>query len=180
MAARKALSTKTRFEVFKRDLFVCQYCGAHPPQSILHVDHIVAVAEGGTNDADNLVTACADCNMGKGARSLLSVPQSLADKAAQVAEREAQLAGYQAILANKRRRIDEDCEAVSEVYERFHPGYTISDSGLLSVRRFVEALGVESVVEAMELSCNRWAGRYDKIFRYFCGICWNRIRSDVE
>lgn len=39
MAERKSLSKKTRFEVFKRDSFECQYCGAHPPSTILHVDH---------------------------------------------------------------------------------------------------------------------------------------------
>ena len=59
---RKGISKKTRFDVFKRDLFACQYCGAHPPGVLLHVDHIVAVASGGTNDKDNLVTACQPCN----------------------------------------------------------------------------------------------------------------------
>src|ERR1043166_5770992 len=92
---RKALSKKTRFDTFKRDGFRCQYCGAHPPGVLLHVDHVVAVAGGGTNDIDNLVTACEPCNLGKGARSLQVVPQSLAEKAAAVAEREEQLLGYQ-------------------------------------------------------------------------------------
>ena len=64
---RKAISKKTRFEVFKRDGFTCQYCGAHPPQAILHVDHIVPVAEGGGNEDTNLVTACDHCNLGKAA-----------------------------------------------------------------------------------------------------------------
>jgi hypothetical protein len=175
---RKAISTKTRFDVFKRDLFVCQYCGSHPPQVILHVDHIVAVAEGGTNDNDNLVTACADCNLGKGVRSLRSVPQSLADKAALVAESEAQLAGYHAILSAKRIRLDADANAVAGVYEHYHEGYTLSHYGLVSVRRFVEKLGVDSVAEAMEIACHRWPARDSRIYRYFCGICWNRIRGD--
>jgi 5-methylcytosine-specific restriction endonuclease McrA len=47
---RKSISKKARFEVFKRDAFSCQYCGAHPPDSILHVDHIVPVALGGGNE----------------------------------------------------------------------------------------------------------------------------------
>ena len=38
---REQLSAKLRFEVFKRDSFVCQYCGSHPPQVVLHVDHII-------------------------------------------------------------------------------------------------------------------------------------------
>ena len=28
----RSLSKKARFEIFKRDGFVCQYCGAHPPK----------------------------------------------------------------------------------------------------------------------------------------------------
>lgn len=70
MGKRKALSAKTRFEVFKRDKFTCQYCGAKAPDVILHCDHIQAVKNGGSNDILNLLTACQDCNGGKGARPL--------------------------------------------------------------------------------------------------------------
>ena len=62
---RKPLSKKTRFEVFKRDSFTCQYCGRKAPDVILHVDHIKAVVKGGDNDIFNLITSCADCNLGK-------------------------------------------------------------------------------------------------------------------
>jgi 5-methylcytosine-specific restriction endonuclease McrA len=101
---RRALSKKTRFEVFKRDRFACQYCGAHPPGVLLHVDHVVAVAEGGTNDMDNLVTACEPCNLGKGARDIGVAPKGLEEKAKETQEREAQLAGFQAIFEAKRPR----------------------------------------------------------------------------
>jgi HNH endonuclease len=67
---RKAISKKTRFEVFKRDGFACQYCGATAPDVVLHVDHINPVAGGGDNDILNLVTSCEPCNLGKGARTL--------------------------------------------------------------------------------------------------------------
>ena len=52
--ARKTLSKKLRFDVFKRDGFKCQYCGITPEKEILQVDHIIPVAEGGENDMDNL------------------------------------------------------------------------------------------------------------------------------
>ncbi len=70
MTERKPLSKKTRFEVFKRDRFTCQYCGKMAPDVILEVDHIKPVAEGGTNKMINLITACRDCNRGKGKRKL--------------------------------------------------------------------------------------------------------------
>ena len=67
---RTPLSKKTRFEVFKRDSFTCQYCGKSAPDVILEVDHIIPVAQGGTDDLFNLVTSCRDCNRGKGKRML--------------------------------------------------------------------------------------------------------------
>ena len=60
--ARKAIPKSVRFEVFKRDKFTCQYCGASAPDVILEIDHIRPVSKGGTNDILNLVTACRDCN----------------------------------------------------------------------------------------------------------------------
>jgi hypothetical protein len=57
---------KVRFEIFKRDGFRCIYCGATPVSTPLHCDHVVAIADGGSNDPSNLVTACSDCNLGKG------------------------------------------------------------------------------------------------------------------
>src|SRR5215471_14301985 len=67
---RPSIPKTLRFEVFKRDSFTCQYCGRRAPDVVLHCDHVKAVAEGGTTDILNLVTACADCNLGKGARQL--------------------------------------------------------------------------------------------------------------
>ena len=40
MAKRKGISKKTRFDVFKRDSFTCQYCGKSAPDVVLQVDHI--------------------------------------------------------------------------------------------------------------------------------------------
>lgn len=60
---RKAIPNYIRFQVFKRDRFTCQYCGKSGVE--LEVDHIHPLASGGTNDLDNLITACKDCNRGK-------------------------------------------------------------------------------------------------------------------
>ena len=57
-----------RFSILKRDNFACQYCGRRSPEVELHVDHVTPVARGGSSETDNLITACADCNMGKGDR----------------------------------------------------------------------------------------------------------------
>lgn len=66
---RKGLSKKIRFQVLRRDNFTCQYCGRKAPAVCLEIDHIKSVALDGDNDIDNLITACHDCNIGKGIMS---------------------------------------------------------------------------------------------------------------
>jgi 5-methylcytosine-specific restriction endonuclease McrA len=55
----------TRRAVFARDEFRCQYCGNG---SSLTVDHVVPRSRGGTSGWENIVTACAPCNLRKGDR----------------------------------------------------------------------------------------------------------------
>lgn len=59
------LSQKKRFEVLKRDNFRCQYCGKTGKDVTLEVDHIKPRSKWGTDDMENLITCCRECNMGK-------------------------------------------------------------------------------------------------------------------
>lgn len=56
----------TRFNLFLRDHFVCQYCGS--PKD-LTFDHVVPRAYGGRTSWENVTTACAPCNLKKGGRT---------------------------------------------------------------------------------------------------------------
>jgi 5-methylcytosine-specific restriction endonuclease McrA len=53
----------TRFNVFLRDRFTCQYCGARDE---LTFDHLIPRSKGGMTTWDNVVTACSPCNLQKG------------------------------------------------------------------------------------------------------------------
>lgn len=175
MAKRQAMSKKTRFEVFKRDGFKCQYCGAHPPSVLLEVDHIVAVAAGGKNDMDNLVTACEPCNRGKGARDLTVAPQSLEAKATSVKEREEQLKGFHDVMEGRRQRLESE---VWKVLEEVHCKKleNAPRDEFSSTKRFIEKLGFHEVLEAAEIAVAAPIS-YSKTFKYFCGICWNKVRK---
>lgn len=59
------ISKKLRFEILKRDGFRCRYCGKLSKAASLHVDHIIAQANGGSDDPRNLATACIECNLAK-------------------------------------------------------------------------------------------------------------------
>ena len=57
----------TRFNLFLRDEFACQYCGARHD---LTFDHVVPRALGGVTSWENVVAACAPCNLKKGSKTL--------------------------------------------------------------------------------------------------------------
>lgn len=69
---RPAIGSQLRFLVLQRDGFRCSYCGRTQQDGAkLHLDHITPVSRGGKTVADNLITACDQCNLGKGTRSVL-------------------------------------------------------------------------------------------------------------
>ncbi|MEE8277014.1 MAG: HNH endonuclease [Alphaproteobacteria bacterium] len=58
----------TRFNVFLRDRFGCQFCGHRFPAENLTFDHLLPRSRGGRTTWENIVTACTDCNTFKGSR----------------------------------------------------------------------------------------------------------------
>ena len=174
---RKPISKKKRFDVFKRDGFCCQYCGAHPPSAILHVDHINPVALGGGNELDNLITSCATCNLGKSASPLTEIPQGLKDKAAEIKERELQIAGYQSEMQKKRDRIQEEKWRIAEILVPNSSDFGMRKDWLVSISMFIEKLGLYGCIEAAEISNSRFGYNKTKMFSYFCGICWSKIKE---
>ncbi len=58
----------TRFNLFLRDRFACQYCHGSFPTHDLTFDHLVPRSRGGRTCWTNIVTACNRCNLRKGSR----------------------------------------------------------------------------------------------------------------
>jgi 5-methylcytosine-specific restriction endonuclease McrA len=58
----------TRFNVFLRDGFSCQYCSHRRATPELTFDHVIPRARGGRTSWDNVVTACGPCNLRKGSK----------------------------------------------------------------------------------------------------------------
>ncbi len=63
-----------RFRILERDGFRCRYCArtAREPGVVLHVDHVVPLAAGGSTSEDNLVAACEECNLDRATRPLVA------------------------------------------------------------------------------------------------------------
>ena len=59
----------TRFNVFLRDGFACQYCGESGLAQDLTFDHVIPRSRGGRTTWQNIVAACGPCNLRKGGRT---------------------------------------------------------------------------------------------------------------
>lgn len=59
----------TRANIYTRDAYTCQYCGEAFKSQDLTFDHVIPAAQGGVKNWENIVTACVDCNVQKGART---------------------------------------------------------------------------------------------------------------
>ena len=55
----------TRFNLFLRDNFSCQYCGDIFTSNDLTFDHVIPKSKGGETQWENVVAACAKCNLKK-------------------------------------------------------------------------------------------------------------------
>lgn len=189
---RKAISKKIRFEVFKRDKFTCQYCGRKAPDVVLNVDHITPVAEGGTNDILNLVTACFACNNGKRA---IPLDQSVVlDKQRKQLE-ELQERREQIEMMFEWKQSLEDLSDYStsllvEYIESLIRPCTLSETGIKKAGSLLKQFGLDEVLEAVDISAKQYikfddqnnvtsqsAGVFlDKIG----GIASNRRKTPIE
>lgn len=183
MPKRTAISKKTRFDIFKRDSFTCQYCGNKPPSVILEVDHINPVSNGGNNSQLNLITSCFDCNRGKSKNLLSNIPESISDIHKKQMESFEQLKELNKFLKRKRKQDDKIINELTEFwFSNFNGGNNLFEllgkKRFPSIRNFLKHLTEIEIKDAMELSlcqCNR--NDESSLWKYFCGICWNWIKN---
>lgn len=181
-AKRKALSQKIRFEVFKRDSFTCVYCGRKAPDVVLQVDHIVPVAQGGTNDILNLVTSCVDCNQGKSDRKLSD--QSVVEKQRKEMELRQErleqirmMGEWQASMLDIR---EAELEQVNNLYSRLRGEDKVIAYDYLhgEISKLIDKYGLAEVLEALRVGTVGYKGDAYKALDRLGGICANR--SDPE
>lgn len=179
MTKRKAIPKKVRFEVFKRDKFTCQYCGAKAPDVVLHIDHIKPVAHDGDNDIMNLVTACEDCNQGKGARELsddsaVRVRREQAEKLAERREQIEMMAEWQLGLAEAESDM---VNAANELLIKVS-GSGVNSNGEKTLRKYIERFGFSETMEAIRISFGQYEhdtdDGWEHAFSKVGGICYNR------
>lgn len=186
-----SLSVRTRFEVFKRDRFTCSYCGGHPPDVLLECDHVIPRAAGGSDDMDNLVTACWNCNRGKSDRLLDEGdrPTVSAKTVEALEERLSQAKAYVELLSQLSNVTDAMFGRVQEEWARAFGAKTEErESGAVwvlpgggwpkeaTVRIFLRELDLEQILGAIDIAASR-VGPNTGNDRYFYAVCWRMVRE---
>lgn len=177
-----AVSKRLRYEVLRRDQHACRYCGATAPDAVLTVDHVVPVALGGADDPSNLVAACKDCNAGKtssnpdsplvadvdeiAARYAIALNRVIEDRAAKFAAEEQHLRWFDKVWGSWASvPLDRDGN-----WEN-------------SILRFLGAGLSESFLEravSLAMGNTRIGSGGNRVWRYFCGICWAEIKEIAD
>ena len=62
---RIKIPQSVREYVLQRNNYQCQSCGKRQTETNLHIDHVVPLAKGGSNDISNLQVLCGRCNRQK-------------------------------------------------------------------------------------------------------------------
>ncbi len=177
-----SVSKKLRFEVFKRDSFTCQYCGAKAPDAVLELDHIQPRAAEGGDDLLNLITSCHDCNSGKSDRRLCdaSVVEKQRAQLEQLQERREQL---EMLLEWQKELLSLDAYAVEEVakiWAQLVPGYDLNEYGRQDLKKILKKHSLSEVVDAVRTSTTQYLEFDDgkptkesveKAWRYVAKIC---------
>lgn len=168
-AKRKGLSKRTRFRVLARDGFRCRYCGRGADIVTLVVDHVVAVANGGTNDDANLIAACDECNSGKSAERLAPLPRTLGPK-----QLRSKLSAQRKMIA----RIESTRAIQSEMRQNLVDAWcgitgrdTVSRQTMNVMVSFAQQHGVEKVLEWVQKAYDKGKDYSDTAMgKYVSGI----------
>lgn len=178
---RKNISQSIRWQVFARDGFRCRYCGrqAGEPGVALHADHLVSVADGGTDAMDNLVTACQSCNSGKSARSLDQAPGS--SEAVANAEQRATSLREQADALKAQKDAEERLrqEMINLIASQYRvESFSMSDTNLKQLIGISRRHGAGAAADWIGQAAKRGV-KTTQLARYIFGIIRNISRVEA-
>lgn len=155
---RRTISKTVRFEVFKRDSFQCQYCGASAPDVLLQIDHIKPIARGGTNEITNLITACAGCNAGKKDRPLHDSIIIKKNKAQlnELQERRQQLEMMMQWAESLQDVRGHSVRSLADYWAELAPGHVLNDHGLRAIRKWLRRFQFSEITHAMDVAADQY------------------------
>jgi hypothetical protein len=175
---RTAISKSVRFAIFARDGYARRYCGRQSDQSPLVIDHVTPVAQGGTNDPENLITACNDCNAGKAAKTPTQAAPTEHDRLRLSQERNEQISALESAKAAMAAR-EEFRQLIVNLWCDLRNQDEADSRTISLMAHFAHEHGIENVARWIEIAHTRlgpWAKDY-KVAKYICGIRRNIIKE---
>ncbi|WP_322997935.1 HNH endonuclease [Castellaniella sp.] len=178
---RKPLGKKIRFEVFKRDGFKCQYCGASAPEAILEVDHINPVSKGGGNDMMNLITSCKPCNAGK-TNVELSDDAAIQKQRAmldELSERREQLEMMLAWRDGMKEIEQETLDKAVDYWRDITPGFYLNETGIKQLKALLRRTKLTHILDAMDVVASRHLVTDEEgaLTAESVGVAWSKVAS---
>jgi hypothetical protein len=145
---------------------------------VLEVDHVIPLAEGGTDDIANLATACWDCNHGKAARTLDDRAPTIdfEEAAERIRQRERQVTSYREAVSERDQRIEDAIEQINAYWEERWCGMRSYRPFAHVLRKALEVIPVEEVLDAVDIALiqrTKYHG-YDTC-RYFGGVLKRKV-----
>lgn len=180
MSDRRSTGKRLRFEILKRDGFACRYCGADATMGVLHVDHVIPVVDGGTDDPANLVTACASCNLGKSDVSISESRLARRAGADELLEQAEQIRAYLEAVKNLEDARNDVCLFLYRAWED-RTGSKTYDSAAFAIDKALSTIGLARTLEAINAVAERSPSRFEDKVKYFYGVVRRmRDRSEQE
>ena len=148
---------------------------------MLEVDHINPESKGGKDDINNLITACFDCNRGKSDITLDKIPNQMVENLEILKLKEKQLKEYNKYIKKSEDRMNNNIDEIEEIFEEGFPGFMFTERiREVTIKNLLKNfLPLEEVKEAMHIACSViiGEGREEECIKYFCGVCWQKVRN---
>jgi hypothetical protein len=93
-----------------------------------------------------------------------------------MAEKLAQAKAFDRLIKSMRRAEEKAIDEVEDAFRAHFDGHGFTPTFRQSVRVFLKSIPAHELVDYMHMACSR-IGRMNDSIKYFCGICWKRIKE---
>ncbi len=129
-----------------------------------------------SNDYENLITSCFDCNRGKSGNEIDDLDTDTV--ASMKLEQIAQLAAFNKMLMESIEQRDAEHAWLRKRVSETLGWQDLSESESKSLRVLSGKLSIDKICEAADVTASKRISGPSSRWRYFCGVCWRMVKGD--